>query len=199
MYESILGIESTFLVILFALLIIVVSLVLVVKTMQLARSLMVNRWRMSVRPEVLYLLKMLCIAGFFWSFFCAFQKPIYFAFLPIYPLALLTLSRPEIINLKVEVPKNAVEEALAIFLAVPSFFLAFLSPILWLVALGTFIWGFVPEWTFCFLVSIAAPVIVPVFVYLLYITIMYFIDLISILINLLSSVDEIKKKLEEKK
>lgn len=190
---------APFWVILFVLLIIVLSSVLVPKVLQLARSLMVNRWSMSVRPEILYLLKVLCVVGFFASFYFIFLDVKYLVYPPICLLALLTLSKPEIINIKVEVPKNAVEEVLALSLAVPSFFLAFLSPILWLVAFATFIGGMVPNYTFLFIGSILAPITVPILVYLLYIVVMFFIDLISILVNLLVRVEEIKKILEEKK
>lgn len=175
---------------------VIASSVIAPKSLRLARSLVSDRWRMAIRPEIIFLFKIIVITL---NIVLMFVHVGFIAATPIFVLILLTLSHPDIIGLKVEMPKTAVEEVFALVLIVPSFLLAFLLPILWLGAFGCLLAALFAGMSELYIVAILAPALAPIVIYVIYILIMFFIDLFSLVTNLLNRVEDIRKTLEDAK
>lgn len=168
----------------FAMFLAIISSVIVPKFFSLFRSLTNFRETYPVRPEILFCLKFLLLIAFA---IC----PIVF----IFPIVLIFLVQPNLIGIKAEVPKSAVEEGIGLLVLLPNILIFFILPCVWLsVLVGLFTRGVA-----CLISTLIMPVTILCGVYISYSIFMFVIKSVSIKCDTLSEIKQIKQSLQEPK
>ena len=186
------------------------SMHLAPKAMALPRSFIEKAEPDAVRPELLYIAKILFgLGGLVLSVWLLLQfdggalaTAIVLAVASF--LALVVLSHPGLIGLKAGYPTNAVEETITILLFPLKFVLSLLTLVVGLTTVVLLVVGVVNVFSnggeaFAdFSAAALAPVVVPVGAYAAYLTIMFVLDLYRAVVSLPRKLDELRKAVEAK-
>ena len=180
------------------------------KTIGLSSSLLSKREEDAVRPELLYILKvLLSFGGLCFGIYLLFQFSgittvfALCAFLIAF-LALVLLSHPAIIGTKADYPTNVVEEGCALVLIPLKIVLALLPLLLGIGCVVGLVMGVVKMFSngamalSVFVGTVLLPFFLPLIVYYCFLTLVGFIDFISGIASIPRKLDEVKKAFGER-
>ena len=186
------------------------SMHLTPKAMALPRSFVEKAEPDAVRPELLYIAKILVgLGGLVLAVWLLLQfdsdalvAAVVLAVVSL--LALVAFSHPGIIGLKADYPTNVVEESITIVLFPLKLVLSLLTLVVGLASVVLFVAGTVnvfydgEEAVFDFLASALVPVVVPLCAYVAYLTTVFVLDLYRAVVSLPRKLDELRKAVESK-
>lgn len=188
----------------------VFSMHLAPKALALPQSFISQKEPDAMRPELLYILKVLLgLGGVIMALVLLCEGLVQLA-LVLAVLAILQIiicTRPALVGIKPGYPTNAVEEFLTMVLLPLKIVLALLPFIVVVAAVGGFIYGvtFLFKGEFAIMVSpgvfgaaALAPLLLPLAVYVLYLFVSFMLDLYSALVSIPRKLDEVKKAIEDK-
>lgn len=188
----------------------VFSMHLAPKALALPQSFISQKEPDAMRPELLYILKVLLgLGGVIMALVLLCEGLVQLA-LVLAVLAILQIiicTRPALVGIKPGYPTNAVEEFLTMVLLPLKIVLALLPFIVVVAAVGGFIYGvtFLFKGEFAIMVSPSvfgaaalAPLLLPLAVYVLYLFVSFTLDLYSALVSIPRKLDEVKKAIEDK-
>lgn len=188
----------------------VFSMHLAPKALALPQSFISQKEPEAMRPELLYILKVLLgLGGVIMALVLLCEGLVQLA-LVLAVLAILQIiicTRPALVGIKPGYPTNAVEEFLTMVLLPLKIVLALLPFIVVVAAVGGFIYGvtFLFKGEFAIMVSpgvfgaaALAPLLLPLAVYVLYLFVSFMLDLYSALVSIPRKLDEVKKAIEDK-
>lgn len=188
----------------------VFSMHLAPKALALPQSFISQKEPDAMRPELLYILKVLLgLGGVIMALVLLCEGLVQLA-LVLAVLAILQIiicTRPALVGIKPGYPTNAVEEFLTMVLLPLKIVLALLPFIVVVAAVGGFIYGvtFLFKGEFAIMVSpgvfgaaALAPLLLPLAVYVLYLFVSFTLDLYSALVSIPRKLDEVKKAIEDK-
>ena len=188
----------------------VFSMHLAPKALALPQSFISQKEPEAMRPELLYILKVLLgLGGVIMALVLLCEGLVQLA-LVLAVLAILQIiicTRPALVGIKPGYPTNAVEEFLTMVLLPLKIVLALLPFIVVVAAVGGFIYGvtFLFKGEFAIMVSpgvfgaaALAPLLLPLAVYVLYLFVSFTLDLYSALVSIPRKLDDVKKAIEDK-
>lgn len=186
------------------------SMHLAPKAMALPRSFLEKREPDAMRPELLYILKILLGAGglivALWLLL-QFNGDALIAALVVAVVSVLliiVLSHPGLVCTKADYPTNAVEETLSILLLPLKIVLSLLTIVVGLATVILLVAGIVTlfksgsDASFQLLMSALAPLAVPVGAYVLYLSTVFILDLYRAVVSLPRKLDDLRKSIESK-
>ena len=183
------------------------------KALALPRSFLEKREADPMRPELLYILKVnacfgaLVAAGILILQFDGNAFLMALQILAIGALLTVVFGNPALIGIKATHPQNAIEEVLCIFLLPLKLALSLLTLVVGIGTVALFVWGIEKlfdrssigfESMPLFGSAVLAPVAIPLAVYLLYLVVMFFLDLYRAIVAIPRKLDEVRKALEDK-
>lgn len=186
------------------------SLHLTPKALSLTRSFIEKGEADVIRPEFLYILKVVVgLGGILTALYliCQFNSSALVSGLVVALVAVLftiVCTRPAIIGVKPDYPKNGGEEALALLIFPLKIVLTLLSLIVGVSVLAALVIGVVKwfssgfEAVFVFSVGVMLPFLLPLGVYFLMLLVLLTLDLYRALFSLPRKMDEVRKAIEAK-
>lgn len=183
----------------------VFSMHLAPKTLALPRSFIEKNELETVRPELLYVLKVLLglgglvLSAYLILQFTADSFKIAIATIVFSILSIIVLTRPEIIGVKPGYPTNCVEEAVTLILIPVRFVLAMMTLLIGIATVVGLVYGLVAIFNNGFEailyldITTALPLFVPLAIYLVYLNIMFFLDLYRAVVSIPRKLDELRK------
>ena len=186
------------------------SLHLTPKALLLTRSFIEKGEADVIRPEFLYILKVVVgLGGILTALYliCQFNSSALVSGLVVALVAVLftiVCTRPAIIGVKPDYPKNGGEEALALLIFPLKIVLTLLSLIVGVSVLAALVIGVVKwfssgfEAVFVFSVGVLLPFLLPLGVYFLMLLVLLTLDLYRALFSLPRKMDEVRKAIEAK-
>lgn len=187
------------------------SIHLAPKALSLTRSFIEKGEADAIRPELLYINKVvLGLGGLVLAIFLilqfdsdAFVGAI--VSLGVAVLAIIVFSCPAIVGVKADYPSNGVEEAIAILLFPIKFLLALLTLIVGIATVALFVVGVVKlfdnglEGATYLLVAALMPFLLPLAVYFIYLCTAFLLDFYRALVSIPRKLDDVRKTLEQSK
>jgi hypothetical protein len=186
------------------------SIHLTPKALALSRSFIEKGEAGAMRPELLYILKVvLGLGGIVLAiyFILQFNSEAFVAgliALVVALLAIIVFSRPAIVGIKADYPTNGVEESITILLFPIKFVLALLTFVVGVGTVGVFVYGIVMlfssgmEGALFLLGAALLPFILPIVVYFTYLCTAFVLDFYRALVSIPRKLDDVRKALEAK-
>lgn len=183
----------------------VFSMHLAPKALALPRSFIEKNELEAVRPELLYVLKVLLglgglvLSAYLILQFSADSFKVAIAVIVFSLLSIIVLTRPEIIGVKAGYPTNCVEEAVTLILMPVRFVLAMMTFLIGIATIGGLIYGLIAifdnglEAILYLDVTTVVPLFAPLAVYFAYLNIMFFLDLYRAVVSIPRKLDEFRK------
>lgn len=195
---------------LFILVVTAFSMHLAPKALALARSLVEKGEQGAMRPELVYINKVVFgLGGFVAALYLilqfnedAFVCALVVALVAV--LAIIVFSNPAIVGVKVDYPQNSVEEIITILMFPLKLILALLTPIIGIAVIGGLVYGVVKLFddgmpaTIAFLAVAIMPLVVPIVVYFSYLLLTFGFELYRALVSVPRRLEEIRKAVSEK-
>ena len=176
------------------------------KSLALMRSFVENGETEVMRPELMYVLKVvLGIGGLLLGLYLLLNFDSYLvryaiASIIIAVLMLICLGCPSIVGLKAGYPVNCVEEAITLIMFPIRVIIALITPLTGIAVLGGIIYGIV-QWfddgllaALIFAGTAILPFLFPLAVYFAYLVVMLVFDLYKALVSVPRKLDELKRK-----
>lgn len=188
----------------------VFSMHLAPKALALPQSFISQKEPDAMRPELLYILKVLLgLGGVIMALvlLCKGQVQLALVLAVLAILLIIICTRPALVGMKPGYPTNAVEEFLTMVLLPLKIVLALLPFIVVVATVGGFIYGvtFLFKGEFAIMVSPSvfgaaalAPLLLPLAVYVLYLFVSFALDFYRALVSIPRKLDEVKKAIEDK-
>jgi len=186
------------------------SIHLTPKALSLSRSFIEKGELNAMRPELLYILKVvLGLGGIVLAIYLILQFNCD-AFitalisLGVAVLAIIIFSNPAIVGIKADYPTNGVEEAITILLFPVKFLLALLTFIVGVGTVGLSVYGIVQlfssgiEGGAYLLVAALLPFLLPIVVYFVYLCTAFLLDFYRALVSIPRKLDDVRKAIEAK-
>lgn len=181
------------------------SIHLAPKALVLMRSFVEKREAEAIRPELMYIMKVVCgIGGLLLGAYLllCFDSDLVVPAIVAVVFALLMvicLDRPEIVGVKPGNPENCVEEIIALILFPVKVVIALMTPLIGLatvigIGYGIVLWfdnGFGSALAFGF--AAILPLVLPIFVYFSYLLAVCTLDLYKAIVSIPRKLDELKK------
>ena len=181
------------------------SIHLAPKALALMRSFVEKREAEAIRPELMYIMKVVCgIGGLLLGAYLllCFDSDLVVPAIVAVVFALLMvicLGRPEIVGVKPGNPENCVEEIIALILFPVKVVIALMTPLIGLatvigIGYGIALWfdnGFGSALAFGF--AAILPLVLPIFVYFGYLLAVCTLDLYKAIVSIPRKLDELKK------
>lgn len=183
----------------------VFSMHLAPKALALPRSFIEKNELEAVRPELLYVLKVLLglgglvLGAYLILQFSADSFKAAIAVIVFSLLSIIVLTRPEIIGVKAGYPTNCVEEAVTLILMPVRFVLAMMTFLIGIGTIGGLIYGLIAifdnglEAILYLDVTTVVPLFAPLAVYFVYLNVMFFLDLYRAVVSIPRKLDELRK------
>lgn len=183
----------------------VFSMHLAPKALALARSFVEKNELEAVRPELLYILKVvLGLGGIVLAAYLVLQInldafKLAIAVLVFSLLSVIVLARPEIIGVKPGYPTNCVEEVVTLVLMPVRFVLSVLTFLVGAATVVGLAYGVIAifdnglEALIYFDVTTVIPLVVPLVFYFVYLNVMFFLDLYRAIVSIPRKLDELRK------
>ena len=182
------------------------SMHLAPKALALTRSFIENGEAQVIRPELMYILKVLLGLGglllgayLLLNFKSNLIVPAIIA-IAFAVLMIICLERPGIVGIKAGYPINCVEEVIALVMLPVRVIIALITPLTGIVAVGGIVYGVV-QWfqdgisaALTFAATALIPFLLPLAVYLSYIALVFTIDLCKAVASIPRKLDELKVK-----
>lgn len=187
------------------------SIHLAPKALSLTRSFIEKGEADAIRPELLYINKVvLGLGGLVLAIFLVLQFNAdafigAIVSLVVAALAIIVCSCPAIVGVKADYPTNGVEEAIAILLFPVKFLLALLTLIVGVATVALFVVGVVNlfdngiEGATYLLVAALMPFLLPLAVYFVYLCTAFLLDFYRALVSIPRKLDDVRKALEQSK
>lgn len=184
---------------------IVFSMHLAPKALSLTRSFIEKNESETMRPELIYILKvilglgMLLLAAYLVFQFEADMFKLAIVALIVSVLTIIVFSNPSIIGVKSGYPTNGVEEAIAVLLLPVRIVLALLTLLVGCGTVGVIVYGVVLWFdngfaaAAAFGTAVVAPLLIPLAAYLLYLVIVFTLDFYRALVSIPRKLDELKR------
>lgn len=183
----------------------VFSMHLAPKALALPRSFVEKNELEAVRPELLYVLKVLLgLGGLVLSAYLilqftadSFKTAIVVIVFSL--LSIIVLTRPEIIGAKPGYPTNCVEEAITLILMPVRFVLAMMTFLIGIATVVGLVYGLIAifdngfEAILYLDVTTVLPLFAPLAIYFAYLNIMFFLDLYRAVVSIPRKLDDLKK------
>ena len=186
------------------------SLHLTPKALALSRSFIEKGEAGAMRPELLYINKVvLGLGGIVLAAYLIlqFDSDAFVAgliSLVVALLAIIVFSRPAIVGVKADYPTNGVEEAITILLFPIKFLLALLTSVVGVGTVGVLAYGIVKlfsdgmEGALFLLVAALLPFLLPIVVYFAYLCTAFVLDFYRALVSIPRKLDDVRKAIEAK-
>lgn len=182
------------------------SMHLAPRALALTRSFIENGEAQVIRPELMYILKVLLGLGglllgayLLLNFKSDLIVPAIIA-IALAVLMIICLERPGIVGIKAGYPINCVEEVIALVMFPVRVIIALITPLTGIIAVGGIVYGIV-QWfdnglsaAFTFAAIALIPFLLPLAVYLSYIVLVLTIDLLRAIASIPRKLDELKAK-----
>ena len=181
------------------------SIHLAPKALALMRSFVEKREAEAIRPELMYIMKVVCgIGGLLLGAYLllCFNSDLVVPAIVAVVFALLMvicLGRPEIVGVKPGNPENCVEEIIALVLFPVKVVIALMTPLIGLAAVCGIVYGIVLwfddglEAAFAFGITAVLPLVLPLVVYFTYLLAVCTLDLYRAIVSIPRKLDELKK------
>lgn len=191
----------------------VFSMHLASKALALPQSFISKNEPEAVRPELLYILKVLLgLGGIVMAVVLLLQFSSYLVEPAIYLviLSLVTIivfTRPALVGIKADYPKNAVEEFLTLAMLPLKTVLALLPFIVVVSTIGGFVYGLtmffkgqfaIMASPLIFTAAAVAPLLLPLVVYAVYLIVSFTLDIYRSLVSIPRKLDEVRQAIENK-
>lgn len=183
----------------------VFSMHLAPKALALPRSFIEKNELEAVRPELLYVLKVLLglgglvLSAYLILQFTADSFKLAIAVIVFALLSIIVLTRPEIIGVKPGYPTNCVEEAVTLILMPVRFVLAMMTFLIGIATIVGLVYGLIAifdnglEAILYLDVTTVLPLFAPLAIYFVYLNVMFFLDLYRAIVSIPRKLDELKK------
>lgn len=183
----------------------VFSMHLAPKALALPRSFIEKNELEAVRPELLYVLKVLLglgglvLSAYLILQFTADSFKLAIAVIVFALLSIIVLTRPEIIGVKPGYPTNCVEEAVTLILMPVRFVLAMMTFLIGIATIVGLVYGLIAifdnglEAILYLDVTTVLPLFAPLAIYFVYLNVMFFLDLYRAVVSIPRKLDELKK------
>ena len=181
------------------------SMHLAPKALALARSFIEKGEPAVIRPELMYIMKVVCgIGGLILGAYLLLNFDGALAVLAISViifavLMVICLERPGIVGVKPGYPVNCVEEVIALVLFPIRMVIALLTLLIGMAAVGGLVYGVV-QWfdsgmyaALVFGVTAIVPFAIPLLVYFLYLVVVFTLDFYRAIVSVPRKLDELKK------
>ena len=175
------------------------------KALALTRSFVDKGESMVIRPELMYIMKVVCgIGGILLGVYLLlnFDKDlvaIAIAAIIFAVLMIICLERPSIVGVRPGYPVNCVEEVIALVLLPVRVVIALLTLLIGMGAVGGLVYGIV-QWfndglyaAIVFGATALTPFTLPLLVYFLYLVVVFTLDLYRAIVSIPRKLDELKK------
>lgn len=180
------------------------------KALALSRSFIEKGEDEAMRPELIYINKVICgLGGLVAAIFMllqfnsdAFILAIILAVISL--LSIIIYSNPGIVGVKADYPHNSVEEIITILMFPLKALLALLTPILGIAVVAGFVGGIVKLFDNSLIASIVllgtaiVPLLLPVVVYFAYLILMFLFDICRSLVSIPRRLEDIRKAISDK-
>ena len=191
----------------------VFSMHLAPKALALPQSFISQKEPDAMRPELLYILKVLLgLGGIVMAVVLLLQFSSYLVETAIYLviLSLVTIivfTRPALVGIKADYPKNAVEEFLTLAMLPLKTVLALLPFIVVVSTIGGFVYGLtmffkgqfaIMASPLIFTAAAVAPLLLPLVVYAVYLIVSFTLDIYRSLVSIPRKLDEVRQAIENK-
>lgn len=181
------------------------SMHLAPKALSLTRSLVEKGELAAMRPEYIYINKVIMgLGGLIAALYLLFQfnRDACVAALVVVLVAVLSIivfSNPAIVGVKADYPQNSVEEIITILMFPLKLILALLTPIIGIAVIVGLVYGVVQlfddgtDATMVFLATAIAPLLVPLAVYFAYLSLTFVFELYRAIVSVPRRLEEIRK------
>lgn len=186
------------------------SMHLAPKALSLSRSFVEKGEAEVMRPEFIYINKVLLGIGGLLAAICLllrFDSDLVVPALVIGIVALIAIvvySNPGMVGVKEGYPKNVVEELITISMFPVKIFLALLTPIIGLAVVGGVVYGVIEMFNdgitaaTVFLVTALLPFALPMIAYFLYLVLMFLFDFYRAMVSIPRRLEDVRKAIAEK-
>lgn len=179
-----------------SLIVVIMSAVIAPKALLLARSVVNKDSTLPIRPELLYVLKLLIITAYLLLIFVNFRLIL---LLPVVIILLSLLSQPKLVGIKADYPENAVIEIRAFLIMLLNILMFLLSPVVVIAAALCLVFAIFGERNSgLYPVAILAPVLFPLVLYFFYIIYTFLLDLFGAICSVPSKLDGIRETIQDK-
>lgn len=181
------------------------SIHLAPKALALMRSFVEKNEAETIRPELMYIMKVVCgIGGLLlgaYLLLCFDSDLVVPAIIAVVfaLLMVICLDRPEIVGVKAGYPGNCVEEVISIILFPLRVVITLLTPLIGVAAVGGIVYGVVLwfdnglEAAIAFGVTALMPLLLPLIAYFFYLLVVCTLDLYKAIVSIPRKLDELKK------